>query len=231
MTHLLIFLFLSLWQHRSIDQISRHNLARKSAEAAYKNADFSQAAKQYAFLNRSTGDAAVRINLAHSYFHLQQYQQARQQYEALLQEEDAYLASMAALQLGVIACFERDSATALAFFRQALLKDPESEPARYNFELIEKRYSGVPPKKQASKEEKQAAKQQTSLQSQSGQAVERSEKEDEKLKRFSELNMTEEEALKLLDALQGQDLPYSSLRPFRGGRSAGSSAARNKNRW
>lgn len=226
MTHLLIFLLLSLWQHRSIDHISRHNLARKEAETAYNAGDFRTAADRYAYLNRTGSDGAIRLNAGHVYFRLRQFGKAKEQYEALLSDEDPALTSAAAIQLGVIACYERDSATALTLFRQALLQDPNSEPARYNFELIQRQFSGkTPPKKKPAAPQRQA--QQQTL---SNNTVERSDKEEERLRRFSELNMTEDQAMQLLDAMQGNDLPYSSLRPFQGARTSRSSG-RERNRW
>ncbi|GAA4402205.1 hypothetical protein GCM10023187_17150 [Nibrella viscosa] len=232
MTHLLIFIFLSLWQHRSIDQISRHNLARKEAEAAYTAGTYKVAAERYAYLNRSPADGAVRLNAGHAYFRLNQLDLAREQYEALLRQDDPELASMAAVQLGVIACYQRDSATALTFFRQALLQNANSEPARYNFELIHRQYSGKPPAgEQPPPPRKAEQPTQASALSPSAGRVEHSERQDEQLNRFGELNMTEEQALHLLNAMQGNDLPFSTLRPFRGGRSGNSSASRNKNRW
>lgn len=233
MTHLLIFIFLSVWQHRSIGHISRHNLARKEAESAYLAGDYKTAADRYTYLNKSAGDGTIKLNAGHAYFQLKQFGKAKEHYETVLQEQNAALASIAAIQLGVIACYEQDSASALTLFRQALLQDPNSEPARYNFELIKRQYSGKrPPEKQPSARNKTTQLQAASSSStQSGGKVERSDREEEQLKRFSELNMTEEQALQLLDAMQGNDLPYSSLRPFQGGRANRSAQTRNKNRW
>ena len=212
MIYLLITIW--LWWHSvlPINQISVNNQARRDAEAAYNAGQYTRALSLYTYLSRTTTtiDPAVRLNLGHTYFQLNRFSKARPQYETLLRSDRPDLRTVAATQLGVIACMERDSAAALSLFRQALLEDSENEPARYNFELIKKLYSGrlpMPSPRQKSSVRNQQLVQK--LRPTGSQQVERSSRQDELLRRFQRLNLSEEQALQLLNAMQSDDLPYA----------------------
>lgn len=212
----MIYLFIAVWlwwdTPRSLNQISRNNEARLEAEAAYKAGDYTHAMHLYANLSRitTTIDPGVRLNLGHTYFHLKRYGKARSQYEVLLRSDRPDLRTVAATQLGVIACLQQDSATALGFFERALLEDSENAPARYDFELIKKRFSGKTPdptrRQKATDNEEELLNRSRPL---GGQQVERSARQDELLHRFQRLDLSEEQALQLLDAMQEDDLPYA----------------------
>ena len=232
----MIYLFIAAWlwwdMPNSLNQISRNNQARQEAEIAYKAGDFTRAMNLYASLSRitTTIDPAVRLNLGHTYFQLKRYNKARLQYETLLHSDRPDLRTVAATQLGVVACLQRDSATALSLFERALLEDPENEPARYNFELIKRQFSGAIPKPDVHQKSAEKQAQQTNKPRPSGgQQVERSERQDELLRRFQRLNLSEEQALQLLNAMQDDDLPYALTRAARR-HSEGKPIAKG-NRW
>lgn len=228
MIYLLFITWLG-WTDSFTDQISRNNRARQEAEVAYRAGRFDRALTLYAYLSQTTTtiDPAVRLNLGHTYFRLRQYDKAKPQYETLLRDRSD-LRTVAATQLGVMACFDRDSATALRLFRQALLEDADNEPARYNFELVKKRYSGKPLPMDV--QEKRPARQPKAVDKPrpGGGQVERSSRQDEILRRFGQLNLGEEQALQLLNAMQQDDLPYALTQSAR--RLETGSAA-NGNRW
>ncbi|CAN5144333.1 hypothetical protein BH09BAC4_BH09BAC4_01740 [soil metagenome] len=215
----MIYLIITAWlwwnNLFSMNQVSRNNQARQEAQSAYEAGQYTRALQLYSYLSRTTTtiDPAVRLNLGHTYFQLKQYRKARPQYETLLRSDRPDLRTAAATQLGVITCLEGDSATALALFQQALLENADNEPARYNFELVKTYYSG---KKPASKQQPNPASRKPQLVNRprpsGGQQVERSARQDELLRRFQRLNLSEEQALQLLDAMQGDDLPYALTR-------------------
>lgn len=216
-----------------LNQVSRNNQARKDAQAAYESGQYSRALRLYAYLSRRTTtiDPAVRLNLGHTYFKLKLYKKAKPQYQTLLRSDRPDLRTVSATQLGVMACLEGDSAEALSLFRQALLENPDNEPARYNFELIKTTYSGKLPALNA---RQQAAVRKLSEISKTrpfgSQQVERSDRQDQVLQRFQRLNLTEEQALQLLDAMQNDDLPYALTQSAR--RSAKSvKLVPGQNRW
>jgi tetratricopeptide (TPR) repeat protein len=228
----MIYLLLTawLWWNQLIPEspISRNNQLRQEAQVAYQTGQYARALSLYTYLSRTanTVEPAVQLNLGHTYFKLNQYAKAKPQYVPLLQSDQANLRTAAATQLGVIACLERDSATALSLFQQALLENADNESARYNFELVKKYYSGKKPnpsRKSADRKPKQVNKPRPA----GGQQVERSSRQDELLRRFQRLNLSEEQALQLLDAMQGDDLPYALTRSAR----RSSKPASAENRW
>ncbi|GAB2560676.1 tetratricopeptide repeat protein [Spirosoma areae] len=214
-----------------VNQISRNNQIRQEAQAAYQAGHYARALSLYSYLSRTTTtlDPAVRLNLGHTYFHLKQYTKARLQYETQLRSDRADLRTAAATQLGVMTCLEGDSATALILFRQALLENADNESARYNFELIKKYYSGKPPAKKAKpKPSDRNPALVNKPRPAGGQQVERSERQDEVLRRFQRLNLSEEQAVQLLDAMQSDDLPYALTRSAR---RSGTKPTAGANRW
>jgi tetratricopeptide (TPR) repeat protein len=228
---LYVFLVAWLWWADPLtNQISYNNRARQEAELAYQAGQFDRALSLYAYLSKTTTtiDPAVRLNLGHTYFQLKQYTKARPQYETLLRSDRSDLRTVAATQLGVMACFDRDSATALALFRQALLENANNEPARYNFELIKKRYSGKRLPRPGQKQRQATRKENVNKPQPTGGQVERSSRQDELLRRFRQLNLSEEQALQLLNAMQQDDLPYALTQSARG---SGPKVKESGNRW
>ncbi len=220
MIHLFLSVLLWVWNHRSFDQISRNNIARKEAEAAYQAGNYRRAADRYTYLTHlnTTPDPALLLNLGHSCFRLNQYARAKVNYEKLRQVGNPGLTAIADVQLGIIACQEKDSATALTLFQQALLQNPDNEPARYNFELIKKFYSGRLPTRRSGRQSspKTTASRQAvapnQLKLDKAPVLVQSDQKKDKLNRFRNLNMTEAQARQILDAMQGDDLPYSLAR-------------------
>jgi tetratricopeptide (TPR) repeat protein len=228
---LYVFLVAWLWWADPLtNQISYNNRARQEAELAYRAGQYDRALSLYAYLSKTTTtiDPAVRLNLGHTYFQLKQYAKAKPQYETLLRSDRSDLRTVAATQLGVMACFDHDSATALTLFRQALLENANNEPARYNFELIKKRYSGKPLLKPGQKQRQVARNEAVNKPQPTGGQVERSSRQDELLRRFRQLNLSEEQALQLLNAMQQDDLPYALTQSARG---SGTKPNANANRW
>lgn len=218
------------WQPLPANQISHNNEARQGAEAAYQAGQYPRALMLYAHLSRTTTtiDPAVRLNLGHTYFQLKRFGKARPQYESLLRSDRPDLRTVAATQLGVMACLEGDSAAALTLFRQALLENADNEPARYNFELIKKRYSGnMPPAKQQAGSATQKPQVVNTPRPAGSGPVERSNRQDELLRRFARLNLTEAQAMQLLNAMQSDDLPYALTQSAR----RTTKPALGNNRW
>lgn len=204
-------LVLWLWLNTSlpIDPISRNNQARREAEAAYRAGQYDRALTLYTVLSRTTPipDPAVQLDLGHTYFNLRQYQKAADHYRLLLSADRPDLRTAAATQLGVIACLDRDSSAALTLFQQALLEDFSNEPARYNFELVKKQYRHTQPPTKPTTVARTAGP--SNRPKSGGGQVERSSRQDELLRRFQRLNLTQEQAMQLLDAMQRDDLPYA----------------------
>lgn len=229
----MMYLFLVAWLQWTepfTNRISQNNRARQEAETAYRAGRFDRALTLYLYLSRTTAtiDPAVQLNVGHTYFQLRQYTKAKPRYETLLRSSRADFRTVAATQLGVMACLDRDSATALTLFRRALLENADNEPARYNFELIKKRYSGKPPPMQSQQKRVVQQPRLANKPRPAGGQVEQSDRHDDLLRRFQRLNLSEEQALQLLNAMQQDDLPYALTRSAR--RSEIKLNA-NNNRW
>ncbi len=193
--------------------ISRRNQTRRQAENAYQRADYGTAVRLYATLLETTSDPVARLNFAHTLFRQQKYVAARRQYGPLMRAKQTAVATAATVQMGVLACVGRDSATALTHFRQALLQDPDNQIARFNYELIQQRFTAK------NRPDSRRPKQQNrpdSVAKSSNQQVAQSTQQRDALRRLAGTNMSEEQALQLLDAMRDNDLPYSLAR--RGGR-------------
>jgi tetratricopeptide (TPR) repeat protein len=205
--------------------ISRRNQTRRQVEIAYQKADYKTAAQLYATILETTPDPAARLNFAHTLFHQQKYVAARRQYGPLMRAKVVDVATVATMQMGVLACLGRDSATALMYFRQAILQNPDNQVARFNYELIERQFSSK--NKPNQKQPKPQARPDSVAKSSSQQVVQ-STKQRDALSRLAGLNMTEEQTLQLLDAMRDSDLPYTLAR--RGGR-AETPKPGTGNRW
>lgn len=216
---------ISIWPLNAYDQIGRNNLARKQAERAYLMADYRQAVTGFVYLtkNSTQADATIWLNLGHTYFSLANYKDAKQVYEKYVPTASGTTLAVAYVQLGVIACVSRDSAQALDLFRKALLADPDNEPARYNFELVKKRFSGRVAAKRTPKPQPKPKQspQQRELE------VARSPRQEQVLRRLQNLNMTEDQANQLLNAMREDDFPLELARR----RSAGQNQSTSTNRW
>ena len=230
MNYLLLSLLLWLGNWRSYDQISQQNLALKEAETAYHSANYSLAVQRYRFLiaNAKKIDPLARLNLGHSLFKLKHYQQARQEYERVVAVVSPEYATAAITQLGVIACIERDSTKALIYFREAMLVNPADEIARFNYELVRQLYKEPlkPPATHKSQLKPKPKTQENQAKNAAQQAV-NSDQQKEVLQRFRSLNITEEQAMQLLNAMRDDDLPYELARR----RKQPTEQTRIKQRW
>ncbi len=205
------------------DQIGQNNVARKQAEQAYRAGNFAKAAAQLDFLTKKTQqtDKALWLNLGHAYFAQGNYKQARKAYDSYVASESGAPVAVALTQLGVIACAGRDTLQALDAFRRALLIEPDNEPARYNFELLKKQFSGrINQKKRPTQKQKQSTQAQE-------QEVTKSPRQEQILRRLRTLNMSEEQANQLLNAMRDDDLPLELARRRVGAQPTGASG----NRW
>ena len=211
MNILLLSFLLWLSDNRSFDNIARGNRARVSSQLAYQNANYLEASIAYRQVLSSSAFAEpeARLNLAHSYFKLNQLQNAQRYYEQLGKLRNASLAARAQMQLGVIYTLRKDTVSALRYFRKSLVTNPENRLAAYNLELLEKQYSGAmpspkPPAPQAQKSKAVAP----SPPPQQSAEVQKSEDKKELLARLKNLDMDEAQALMLLNALKNSEIQY-----------------------
>ncbi|WP_114751228.1 hypothetical protein [Pleomorphovibrio marinus] len=132
------FLFILLIIPNSWKEIGERNKALREAERAFKTADFENSVRQHLALSTEFGmdDPALRFNLALSYQNNGQEEEAGKNYETLIRSRDSKIASFAANQSGVLAGNDREYKQALNYFKTSLIRNPDNEVARYNYELL-----------------------------------------------------------------------------------------------
>lgn len=133
-----ILLFILLLIPASWKKIGDQNRALKEATNAYQSTDFEASVRQHLVLinEYQLTDPKIKFNLALSYQNNGQEEEAFKTYGELSISKDATIASFAANQAGVLRGRESNYKEAISFFKTALLKNPENEVARYNFELL-----------------------------------------------------------------------------------------------
>ena len=131
-------LFILLILPASWKRIAERNGAIEQAERFYAETKFEDAVRQHLLLISDFGlnSEEVRFNLALSYQNNGQEADAQKTYTGLIPASHAILPSFAANQVGVIQGREKQYQEALESFKTALLKNPDNEYARYNYELL-----------------------------------------------------------------------------------------------
>jgi Ca-activated chloride channel homolog len=154
-----------------LDKIGKINSLKSEAKKAYLGGDYATAVQKYRYLVDSLGvkEDEVLLNLANSYFELQDTTQLANAYAPLTQSKNSKIKSIANQQLGVAANKQGKSEEALNHFKQALKADPTNEDARFNYEIVKKKIE----------EQKKQEQQQNKDQKQDDQKKE-DEKKDEK---------------------------------------------------
>ena len=210
----LVFFWLLIWfnDNLSFEKVYLINRAKEKAELAYWQKDYPEAVKSYEQIVESSvlTEPAARMNLAHSYFQTKQYQKAAAIYSRLAKNSDAQLASSACNQLGVLSCFGADSSAALRYFTKALLNNNNNQQARFNYELIKKRFGGLGHKLPQNNPETQSPQADAvqNKQLEKPQEVATSVQKKDFLKKLRDLKMTQEQAQSLLDALKNSETQY-----------------------
>lgn len=208
---LLIYILLWIWDNRSFDTISKSNRAKLEAREAYKEADYKKAMEAYRNVSNNSlfTEPSARLNLAHTYFKLEQLQNARRYYKKLTQVDNHWLASRAYSQLGVIEAIDKDTLEALRNFKEGLRQNPDNQIARFNYEYLKKRFSGkektqndksTSPKKEQTAQNAPAPK--------AAQEVLKTEEKKELLSRLQTIKMSEAQAMMILDALKASEIQY-----------------------
>ncbi|SHN29689.1 Tetratricopeptide repeat-containing protein [Cyclobacterium lianum] len=125
-------------------KIAATNAAIEAAERSFKETDFENSIRNHLSLLEEHGmsQAEVRFNLALSYQNNGQEEDAKKTYAPLANAAGNEIPSYAANQQGVLLGDEQKYQEALSYFKTALLKNPENQQARYNYELLSRWLEG-----------------------------------------------------------------------------------------
>ncbi len=140
-----------------LDKIGKINSLKSEAKKAYLGGDYKTAVEKYKYLIDSIGvnEDEVLLNLANSYFELQDTSHLANAYLPLTQSSNLKIKSVANQQLGVSANRQEKFEEALNYFKQALKADPTNEDARFNYELVKKKLEEQKKQEQEQKKEDQ----------------------------------------------------------------------------
>ena len=138
-------------------KISTINKIKAEAKKAYLSGDFKLAAEKYQYLMDSldVNEDEVRMNLANSYFNLNDTTSALGHYQTLTQSKGNPIRSKAELQLGVMSNRASKFEEALNHFKQAIKADPSNMDARYNYEMLKKKLEEEKEKQQQQQKQDQ----------------------------------------------------------------------------
>jgi Ca-activated chloride channel family protein len=236
-------------------EIGKVNSAKADAKKAFLAGDYKTAADRYRYLVDSAGvqEDEVNMNLAHSYFKLNDTTQAIGSYQRLTQSPDVHLRSMAYQQLGVLNNREGKFEEALQFLKQSLKADPSNQDARYNYEMIKKKLEEQKKnqqqqdqnkdqdqqqkdeqnkdskeeqnkdkqdqqntdqkKEQEKKDQEEQQKKEQEQQQKEQEEKEQQQKDEEELPpsvkdKLKDMNMSEEKAKMILEAMKNQEVQY-----------------------
>lgn len=121
--------------------IGKINSAKSAAKKAYLAGDYEGAIEKYRYLVDSIGvkEDEVYMNLANSYFNLNDTTNAMSAFQPLTMSQNPKLKSIANQQLGVLTNRKGSFEEALNYFKQALKANPANEDARFNYEMVKKK--------------------------------------------------------------------------------------------
>lgn len=130
---LLLMLIPSSW-----NRIAEENRAINRAERTFKLAEFENSVRAHLIL---LNDFAIRtpnanFNLGLSYQLNGQEAEAQRTFSGIVNSPDFKIASYSSNQNGVISAREDNYKEALQSFRLALIRNPNNEVARYNYEML-----------------------------------------------------------------------------------------------
>jgi Ca-activated chloride channel family protein len=185
----LIFLLALLTDPTKIGKI---NSLKSEAKKAYLAGDYKTAIQKYRYLVDSlqVQEDEVLLNLANSYFQLNDTTNAAGEYQSLTQSSKNQLRSKAQQQLGVMTNKQGKSEEALNHFKQAIKSDPANKDARYNYELLKKKLEEQ--KKQEQQKQDQNKDQNKDQENKDQQKKDQQDKQNKEQKKEQDKNKEEQ---------------------------------------
>jgi hypothetical protein len=152
------YLILSILAVALIDpsQIAKVNRAKSEAKKAYMEGDYKKAASLYKYLADSLDarEDEVMINLANSYFQINDTTNAVASYQSLTSSTKDHIRSKAQQQLGILHHRQGKMEEALNNFKAAIKADNNNVDAKYNYEMLKKKLDEEKKKKEEKEKNK-----------------------------------------------------------------------------
>lgn len=171
-----------------INDIAAVNALKRSAEQAFMNKNYEQAALDYSMLidSMQVVDDRAMLNLAHAYYQLSDSSNARNSYQRLTMTDDKQLKSIAYQQLGMLNSSPDQLQKSLHFFKESVRANPANEEARYNYELVKKKLQEQEDQQQDQDEENEDKKDQEDQEKNEDQEEQDQEQQDQEQKENEE---------------------------------------------
>jgi Ca-activated chloride channel family protein len=161
--------------------IGKINSAKSDAKKAYLAGDYKTAVEKYTYLVDSIGvkEDEVMMNLANSYFHLNDTANAVSAFQPLTMSGNPKLKSIANQQLGVLSNRKGNFEEALNYFKQALKANPANEDARFNYEMVKKKLEEKKKNEQKNQDKNKDQKDQQDKEQKDQQDQQKKDKEEQ----------------------------------------------------
>lgn len=211
MSIFLIYALLWFWDNRSFDAVIKANVAIEEAEIAFNNGDFPVAAELYNKVSDEFifNDPVLRMNMAHAFFLSGEIPAAEKQYQLLTRSNSIRISTNSQIQLGMIALQKKDTAQALSYLKSAMKISPANEMARYNYEVLKRKFSGKEEPSVAGNNENTKTQKSNDSNEITMESPETAIQQKEiMLDRLNQLNLSEEETQAILDAMKANELQY-----------------------
>ena len=135
-----LFLFLHIFSNPwfYFNKIENANTLKEKAAEAYSTHFYGDAITYYEELltRYEPNSDIIKLNLAHSYYKAQSYNQASKFYTELSIASETKIRSTALCQLGVIQHRSKRYKLALFYFKEALRINPDNKTAAFNYEFL-----------------------------------------------------------------------------------------------
>ncbi len=215
MNSLIFYIFLWVIDNSSFAKVNIRNQAIKNAQIAYKYGDFKEASSEYQILASTSffTPSEVTLNYAHALFENNDTVQARRKYAQLISIKEPTIASTTYSQLGIIFCAEKDTAQALTLFKEALILKPDNDLARFNYELLKRKYHPAQnPNNSVAKPKKNQLLPPPPPPKNEQAEVAKDDSQKQLLKTLKNYGLTPEKAKIILDGMKNSEIQYIQQR-------------------
>jgi tetratricopeptide (TPR) repeat protein len=221
----LLYLWLLISSKVEVTKIARANRMIFEAEASFHSGQHLVALVKYRYLIHSLQlrNTYITLNLAHCYYLTNEKEQALKYYQQLTHSANTSISSIAYQQLGVITFEKQQYKASLEYFRKSLAIDPGNDASRYNYELAARLIPAVDStqadQKERNKHDSEAAPpppdpddttRQSGNESNQGENHKDSqtEQQQEIQRKLRKINLSEEKANMILDAMKNNKIQY-----------------------
>ncbi len=162
-------------------EIAKINSLKEEAKKAFLEGNYELALAKYHLLSDSMGvsEDAIHLNLAHSYYQLNDTVNAKSIYSKLSNSSDKKLRSIAYQQLGIINKNINKLEESLQQFKSAIKADPANQEARYNYEVVKKLLEEQRKQEQQQQNQEQQDKDQENKENQGGKGEDQEKEKKE----------------------------------------------------